>query len=98
MSVKDSAIKVVKSPKVRKAAVALVLAVLGALGLSFGAGCSGSVQLPPEVAQAAEVGLCVESVLSDVDPEALTLGQARELAAAVKVCVHGPSESPDAGR
>lgn len=95
---KDLLLKVVKSPAVQKAAVALIVAILGALGLSL-VGCSGSVQLPPlppEVTEAAEAGLCVQSVLADVDPEVLTLDQARELAAAVKACVHGPSEV-DAG-
>lgn len=38
MAVKDSVLKVVKSPAVRKAVVALVLAVLTALGISVGAG------------------------------------------------------------
>ena len=87
MAVKDSVLKVVKSPVVRKAVVALIVAILGALGVSVGSGCSGSVRLPPEAVEATQVSLCVESVLASVgDPEALTLGDARELAAALKAC------------
>jgi hypothetical protein len=91
MAVKDSVLKVVKSPAVRKAVVALVLAVLTALGISVGAGCGGA-QLPARAAQAE----CVLGVLRDVgDPNALTLGQARQLAADLKACE--PAPAGDAG-
>lgn len=90
MSAKDSALKVVKSPAVRKAFIALILTILGALGVSFGSGCSGAVQvpaLPPEAAQAVAAALCVKSELEAAgDPEALTLADARELAKRLAAC------------
>jgi len=92
MAFKDSVLKVVKSPAVRKAVVSLVLAIAAALGVSLGTGCAG-VQLPARAAQAE----CVLGVLNEVgDPNALTLGQARQLAADLKACEPAP-EPGDAG-
>jgi hypothetical protein len=97
-SLKNSALKVVSSPGVRKAAIVLVLAVLGALGFNVSVGC-GAVAvpaLPPEVSQAVEAGNCAHDLLKGVDPEALSIAQARELAKALKACAK-PAPSSDAG-
>jgi hypothetical protein len=91
MAFKDSVLKVVKSPAVQKAVVAVVLAVAAALGISLSAGCAGA-RLPARAAQAE----CVLGVLNAVgDPNALTLGQARQLAADLKSCE--PASVNDAG-
>lgn len=90
MAVKDSVLKVVKSPVVRKAVVALIVAILGALGLSVGSGCGGSLKVPavpPEVVETIAVAACVKAELDAAgDPEALTLGDARELAKRLAAC------------
>jgi hypothetical protein len=89
---KDFFLKIVKNTGVRKAFLARVVALAAALGLSASTGCA-ALQARPEYAQAA----CVADVLADGgDPEALTLGQARELAAALKAC-KSPAPVGDAG-
>lgn len=90
---KEFLLKTVRNPGVRKAVVALVVAVAAALGLSASTGCA-ALQSDPRVAQAR----CVVDVLDGVgDPEALTLGQARELAAALKACGVPAEPVGDAG-
>lgn len=59
--------KLVSNPGVRKAAVALVLAILAAYGISFGSGCSRSA-LPPAAAKALAVYECQLDVLEAVVP------------------------------
>ena len=59
--------KLVANSTVRKAFVALVLAVLAALGVQLGAGC-GSAAMPPAVAKAHAVLECQLAVLESVVP------------------------------
>ena len=63
-------VKLVSNPGVRKAAVALVLAVLAAYGISFSAGCSRAA-LPPAAARALAVYECQRDVLESVVPRAV---------------------------
>lgn len=51
---KDTLLKIVNNPGVRKAALALVLAVLAALGISFGTGCASFGTFKPEALSAAD--------------------------------------------
>lgn len=76
---------------VRKALIALVVALAAAVGISEATGCA-ALQADPRVAQAT----CVARALDGVNPETLTLGQARELAAALQAC-REPVPAADAG-
>ena len=51
---KELLLKIVNNPGVRKAALALVLAVLAALGISFGTGCASFGTFKPEALSAAD--------------------------------------------
>lgn len=51
---KDTLLKIVNNPGVRKAALALVLAVLAALGISFGTCCASFGTFKSEVLSAAD--------------------------------------------
>lgn len=62
--------KLVSNPGVRKAAVALALAVLAAYGISFSSGCSRAA-LPPAAAKALAVYECQRDVLESVVPRAV---------------------------
>jgi hypothetical protein len=63
-------VKLVSNPGVRKAVVALVLAVLAAYGISFSSGCSRAA-LPPAAAKALAVYECQRDVLESVVPRAV---------------------------
>jgi hypothetical protein len=62
---KDVLLRVIGNSAVRKALIALVLAVAAAAGLSFGTGCGGS-NLPPEVAEAKAEFECRLAALKSV--------------------------------
>jgi hypothetical protein len=51
---KEFLLKIVRNPGVRKAAVALVVAVLAALGVSLGTGCASFGTFKPEALSAAD--------------------------------------------
>ncbi len=68
--------------------------------LTFAAvGCGGSQipPMPPELSEAVSVGLCARALLQGVDPEQLTLAQARELAKALRGCGKPAHTAADAG-
>jgi hypothetical protein len=60
MALKDTLVSVYKSPAVRKAAVALVLAILAALGINLTTGCAS---LTPAQARALESHECYVEAL-----------------------------------
>lgn len=73
---KDALARAFKSPAVRKAFLALVLALLAAFGVSLEAGC-GSAQLPPEVAKVQSVLECQLAAFERVVPRDVALDMAK---------------------
>jgi len=71
--------KILASPAVRKAAFALVLAVLAALGVSLGSGCGGSI--PPAVERAQALAECKLAALEAVVPREQAHALLREVQA-----------------
>lgn len=63
--------KIIASPAVRKALVALVLAVAAAAGFSLGSGCSAASYVPPAVAKARAVLECQVAAFTSVVPLAV---------------------------
>jgi hypothetical protein len=64
---KDVLFRVISNPSVRKAFLALVLAVLTALGIGFGGGCGGAA-LHPAAAKAQAVLECQLAAVERVVP------------------------------
>lgn len=67
---KDAVLRILANPAVRKAFLALVLAVAAAAGVSFGSGC-GRNALPPAAAKALATYECQVGVLEGVVPLAV---------------------------
>jgi hypothetical protein len=70
VAVKDKLVVVVKNPLVRKAVVGLVMAILAALGVSLGAGCTSAQRERVRDAFVERVSACVAESVHEL-PELL---------------------------
>jgi hypothetical protein len=96
---KDLALKIFRSPAVRKAFLALLVAVGAALGYNASTGCS-----PAQVAQANTAisqANCAKAIADDFDllnhPELASVEDAPAIAARLKACFAPKAPAADAG-